>query len=414
MKKIITIILLTVFSFLCFGCDINQTPKDTIEIEYDEIVYYTQTGSLKVKSYYENDEVTVKSLNSVVLSLEKINETEYLMTSHGIGDVKILITNKYGYRKEIKIQVKENDEFQAINGFNVTLDANEPYYMGKVYKLNIECLPNHYVNDQYTIIDNPDFILNKETMEIMFKHTGKTILSVYSEQKNIRVNQVFDIQINPDVETYEILFVGNSLTYKHDIPAIIQNMITSDGAYCAYIQDTPGGSKLYEHELKFKANIEKYDFTHIILQENSSGTINGYDLFETAVKDYAKLVEDRDVQLILYQTWAYNVERWNGLTKYEMTQRIVDAYDIVGKMVNAKITRSGEAFKAYELFDNTLPSLYDDMNHQSVYGAYLSACMHYSTLTKRPASSNTFRYEEIELEIQELIQRIADSISFAE
>ena len=70
MKKIITIILLTIFSLLCFGCDINQTPKDTIEIEYDEIVYYTQTGSLKVKSYYENDEVTVKSLNSVVLSFK--------------------------------------------------------------------------------------------------------------------------------------------------------------------------------------------------------------------------------------------------------------------------------------------------------------------------------------------------------
>ena len=412
MKKIITIILLTTFIFLCFGCNINKTPKDTIEIEYDEIVYYTQTGTLKVKSYYENDEVTVKSSNSFVLSLEKINENEYKMTSHGIGDVKIVITNKYGYRKEIEVQVKENDEFSAINGFNITLDGEEPYYMGKVYKLNIECLPNTYINDEYTILDNSDFILNKETMEIVFKHTGKTTLSVYGKQKNVRVNKVFDIQINPDVETYEILFVGNSLTYKHDIPMIIQNMIESDGAYCAYVQDTPGGSKLYEHELKFHANIEKYDFTHIIFQENSSGTITGYDLFETAIKDYVKLVEDRDVQIILYQTWAYNVESWNGLTKYEMTQKIVDAYDKVAEMVNAKVTRSGEAFKTYELENSEYPSLYDDMNHQSVYGAYLSACMHYSTLTGRPASENTYIYSEIDLEMQKVIQRIADSISF--
>ena len=52
------------------------------------------------------------------------------------------------------------------------------------------------------------------------------------------------------------------------------------------------------------------------------------------------------------------------------------------------------------------------MNHQSLYGAYLSACVHYSTLTGKKASNNTYVIDGIDSEMIKTIQVIADKISF--
>ena len=66
----------------------------------------------------------------------------------------------------------------------------------------------------------------------------------------------------------------------------------------------------------------------------------------------------------------------------------------------------------YESPNNNLPSLYYDMNHPSTYGAYLSACEHYASITGRKSEDNIYMMPGIENEIAEIIQRIADEEVF--
>ena len=66
--------------------------------------------------------------------------------------------------------------------------------------------------------------------------------------------------------------------------------------------------------------------------------------------------------------------------------------------------------KAYKTMYDDLPSLYKDVNHQSLYGAYLSACVHYCTITGKSAVLNTFEFVGIDAEISLIIRQIADEL----
>ena len=257
-------------------------------------------------------------------------------------------------------------------------------------------------------------LINEETNEIVFKHAGTFVVSMFAQKKAIRTNITVEVDFPTDKEVYEILYIGNSLTYVHDIPSIIKNMIEADGAYISYCQDTPGGSYLKDHRNNFDILINKYDFTHVILQGQSYEAISNFNEFRSEILRYNEIIKTKNenTQTILYQSWAYNRDVYQGLAKYDMTQKLVDAYGTVAKEINAKVTRSGEAFKLFETEIGLNPSLYQDMNHQSLYGAYLSACVHYSTLTGKKASNNTYVIDGIDSEMIKTIQVIADKISF--
>ena len=53
----------------------------------------------------------------------------------------------------------------------------------------------------------------------------------------------------------------------------------------------------------------------------------------------------------------------------------------------------------YESPNNNLPSLYYDMNRPSTYGAYLSACVHYASITGRKSEDNIYMMPGVENEI---------------
>ena len=390
--------------------EVVKTANGALTVEYSKVIYYTQKGFLKVTSTKANDEIKIRSMTSSIISVDDEATDDYILLGKKMGIGKIQISNKYGDSIVINISVEENEEFSAIHEINIRIKEEGPIYMGEIYHLDLEIIPSNYI-DKYSILKSDEYILNLETMEIMFKHSGSCIISAYAEEHGVRVNQEFNIGINPDKESYEILFIGNSLTYVDDIPGIVYNMITADGAYVSYLQDTVGGSYLDEHKIKFEEYVNKHNFTHIILQEQSAGSLTDFNRFKQAVKYYCDELGDRDVEIILYQTWGYNYANgWNGMTKHEMTERIKQAYDIVAEEVGATVTRSGEAFTLYETMYDDLPSLYKDVNHQSLYGAYLSACVHYCTITGKSAVNNTFEFEGIDAEISLIIRQIADEL----
>ena len=52
------------------------------------------------------------------------------------------------------------------------------------------------------------------------------------------------------------------------------------------------------------------------------------------------------------------------------------------------------------------------MNHQSIYGAYLSACCHFAMLTQKSPIGNSYVPDGIDSEIASIIRQIADRVCF--
>ena len=418
-KKFIKNIMLVLILFLTLvlvGCETGnvEPPKDEMTVEYDELIYYSQVGKIEVASTYEYDEFYIESLNTKVIKILENTGDNLIAKAVGVGEAQINITNYHGDEINITIKVEAKGEFAPpISDFELSIKEEGPYYIGETYHVECKVIPEVYY-DTYSFMKSDDYDFNTETMEIVFKRTGELSISVFAQKQSKRVILKVDVRTNPNVEMYEVLFIGNSLTYVHDIPSIIQDMIEADGVIMNYSQDTPGGSYLSDHEQMFDSLINKYYFTHVILQGQSYEPINKYDTFIEYMVKYGEAAKARGAQVIAYQSWAYDRESYNGLTRYQMTEKLKLAYDDAANLIGAKVTRSGEAFKLFEETYGRTPSLYQDMNHQSLYGAYLSACVHYSTITGRKAINNTFVLEGIEADIATQIKQIADLISFPE
>lgn len=423
MKKIsifnILFILLTFITLI--GCNTVQPPiveeKDELIITYTELMYYSQEQTIEVKSIYEDDSIFYEVANNKLITIDEQSNGIYKIKANQLGSTNIIFTSSYALKEySISITIEAKEGFAPpIEKIELSIKEQSPYYVGEVYHLEYKTYPEIY-NDTLKYILNDDYDINTETGEIIFKHAGTFIVSMFAQKKAIRTNITVDVNFPKDKEMYEILYIGNSLTYVHDIPSIIKAMIEADGSLINYCQDTPGGSYLKDHRNNFDLLIKKYDFTHVILQGQSYEAIGNFNEFRSEIVRYNEIAKklNQDTQVILYQSWAYNKEIYNGLKKYDMTQKLKDAYDSVANEINAEVTRSGEAFKLFETTIGLEPSLYQDMNHQSIFGAYLSACVHYATITGKRASNNTYEIPNIDSNMIKTIQSIADEISFGE
>ena len=421
MRKIsmFNILLVLVLAIMLMGCNTPQPPiieeKHELTITYTELMYYSQEQTIEVKSIYEDDLIFYEVGNNKLITIDEQSNGIYKIKANQLGSTNIIFTSSYALKEySISIIIEAKEGFAPpIEKIELSIKEQGPYYVGEIYHLEYKTYPEIY-NDTLKYILNDDYDINTETGEIIFKHAGTFIVSMFAQKKAIRTNITVDVNFPKDKEMYEILYIGNSLTYVHDIPSIIKAMIEADGSLINYCQDTPGGSYLKDHRNNFDLLIKKYDFTHVILQGQSYEAIGNFNEFRSEIVRYNEIAKklNQDTQVILYQSWAYNKEIYNGLKKYDMTQKLKDAYDSVAKEINAKVTRSGEAFKLFETTIGLEPSLYQDMNHQSIFVAYLSACVHYATITGKRASNNTYENPNIDSNMIKSIQSIADEISF--
>ena len=400
-------------------CSCNELEPNRLFIEYDKQIAYTQYGKLKVTSTYDNDEIKIVSRNFGIVKVDKKQQNNMILYGVRPGSASIVISNKYDEEIELTIEVITTEEYSPILGFNVSFVEEGPYYMGEVYHVNVSTNPNNFVDDEYGFIKNTLYDFNKDTMEIVFNHTGIFDFQVYSSVMNITEKYQVEIVPNPNKEDYHVLFVGNSLTYVHDIPAIIKSMVEADGGHFGYVKQTVGGAYIKDHENDFYKNMDLYTFTDVILQGQSFEAVGNYSEFEEYMLKYSKRVKETNAKLHFYQTWGYDKNKWaanvNGetviMTQFAMYDLLQEAYDKAALLAGASVTRSGEAFEIY-IKEYDLPSLYQDLNHQSIYGAYLSACCHYAMITGKSPINNSFVIDGIDLDIIRIIQEIADRVCF--
>ena len=285
--------------------------------------------------------------------------------------------------------------------------------VNEFYHLEVSLEPSNALKNLEWNYNRNYMTFNEETMEVTFNKAGDFYISCYSKDNmELEVKIDFEVVYNPEGEFYRILFVGNSFTkHNHDIPKLVEAMMKLDGLDVECEGSIAGGKSLVDQRSKVETKLRNFRYTHVILQEHSYGPISKYDQFESTVVALAKAIEANKAKIMLYQTWAYDKDVWNGISREEMTDRLVEGYAKVAEKVGAEINPVGIAFEKYYLRGD-LPSLYCDMSHPSVYGAYLSVCVHYASITGKKASDNPYKMEGIDDNMLKVIKEIADEAVF--
>jgi len=253
-------------------------------------------------------------------------------------------------------------------------------------------------------------------------------------------------------EKINVLFIGNSLTYYHDMPETLQKMLNETTTNFRIEHSTFPGMSLDGHlnniiesrtengistrkkedgektETEIKLSEKEWDV--IILQE---GTVRllipeaKKFKVETAIAEIKNRISNQDCKFILFKTWPskkeyprqYCYSKWainHSLEndKYcspeieSLEQEITlinEAYDSVAEKYG--LTTSDNGNKVYEILtEHQDIDVYEDNIHPNKYGAFLNACVFYKMLSDKKASDLKYN-GEIEPKTAELLKKIA-------
>lgn len=253
-------------------------------------------------------------------------------------------------------------------------------------------------------------------------------------------------------EKINVLFIGNSLTYYHNMPETLQKMLNETTSNFSIEHSTFPGMSLDGHlnniiesrtengistrkkedgektETEIKLSEKEWDI--IILQE---GTVRllvpeaKEFKVEAAIAEIKNRISNQDCKFILFKTWPskkeypkqYCYSKWainHSLQndKYcspeieSLEQEIAlinEAYDSVAEKYG--LTTSDNCNKVYEILtEHQDIDVYEDNIHPNKYGAFLNACVFYQMLTGKKASELKFN-GEIEPKTAEILKRIA-------
>lgn len=176
-------------------------------------------------------------------------------------------------------------------------------------------------------------------------------------------------------ERQSALFIGNSLTMYNSLPKVVAQLARAGGQgdlLCA--GELVGGATLEKHwkDGKALAKLQSQPWTWVVLQEQSTGTLDKPESFATHARLFIDAIKAQHATPVLYLTWA-------RLGEMETQERITAAYRGLAAETGALVVPAGLAFKAYREAHGD-GSLFIDNRHPKPPGTYLAACCFYSTL----------------------------------
>ena len=210
----------------------------------------------------------------------------------------------------------------------------------------------------------------------------------------------------------KILFIGNSYTYYNDLWDIVKSIYKTQGQDIKVDHYTIGGATLkqlfFEDEeskniIEDKLNNNKYDY--MFIQEQSVRPVIDTNLFIDAVVDINKICKEKNINLILYETW----ERKEGCfmldeikrTSTQMGKELIGAYTNAANIVNCKVSHVGKAFHYINEHHKEIELYFEDKSHPSYEGSLLAAIVHYITLEQKAPifTTNIFKTTDETLKV---------------
>lgn len=180
--------------------------------------------------------------------------------------------------------------------------------------------------------------------------------------------------------TVDVVFIGNSYTYYHDLPAMVRALGSADKPVRQVTTTmlAPGGFTLAQHwdatgkdaprdVLKDK----RPDF--VVLQEQSRMALDNPSQLQQSATKWSELLAKQKVTPVWYMTWARQAEP-------TAIERIADEYTKAAKTGGGRLAPVGRAWQ--EALREPGLQLHDaDGSHPSPAGSYLAAIVLYATMT---------------------------------
>ena len=199
----------------------------------------------------------------------------------------------------------------------------------------------------------------------------------------------------------KVTFLGNSLTYWHDLPSLVKELAEAAGDKIKVDSYAPGGWTFYKHANSEDTydKITKSKSDYVVIQGNSKDAAFCWwreNMMYPSVRKLNDMILENGARPILYLTYA----NWGGGEKclvefdtkfcsmpfegyYDLQDTITYGYTEIAEELNMQIAPVGVAWKNV-LMGGQLSTLWvNDNVHPSIAGAYLTACVFYATIFKK-------------------------------
>lgn len=216
------------------------------------------------------------------------------------------------------------------------------------------------------------------------------------------------------------LFVGNSRTYYHDMPHMVRSIADSAGypMKLHVVMEAKPGISLAQHleNPQTRALIEKR-WDHVILQVLSSEQYSAetagqaWDVAAGLIKD----IQAKGAKPAMFVTWRYTDRCTDnagmpasaaGLSPEgyaNMHVNIQEQHARLAALTGVDLVNVGLVWEALQAQSIDF-GLYDDCNHPSIQGSYLSALMFYAYFSGQDVTNVTFAPDGISPEDAETLR----------
>jgi hypothetical protein len=202
---------------------------------------------------------------------------------------------------------------------------------------------------------------------------------------------------------YSVLFIGNSHTMFHDLPALVGRMIESRHPGKAVYLHTLGVSFLEDvaRVPDFQKEIETRQWKSVVLQAQKISASGKFDYSRKEGIEFARLARAKGADVYFFVEWGRKGVVGDG-TNQEKVYR---------EMAAAAEARIAPISRAWDLALGERPDLplYEfDGNHESAIGAFLTACVLYGCITgESPAPLAAFEHQGMNLTDRGYLARAA-------
>ena len=202
-------------------------------------------------------------------------------------------------------------------------------------------------------------------------------------------------------DSLSVLFIGNSYVYTNDLPTTLKNLANSKGDILTVASKTNGGYTFQNHvndPVTF-SKIHLTDWNYVILQGQSQEPSFPFDQVNTSTLPYAIQLADSVYanapcsQVVYFMTWGRQNgdPQWDSIsTFYKMNTRLRNAYLRIADSSKASVSPAGPAWKYVRDNYPAINLFSSDGSHPSLEGAYLNACVFYSSLFHKSAEGASY------------------------
>ncbi|AEA42702.1 DUF4886 domain-containing protein [Fluviicola taffensis] len=210
-------------------------------------------------------------------------------------------------------------------------------------------------------------------------------------------------------KTIRVLFVGNSYTYRNNMPKLFEEIAKSKGDDISVTHITRGKYTFYlqAKRKKLERALRKENWDVIVLQGSSRDMLRDSVRFKEktfpALDKLLGLIHttQKQAKVYFYMTWPYK----NGDRKIKrfanpdsMLMAVSDGYSNLRNRYKTPVIPVGKVWRAYSLKYPKSNLYVRDNSHPSYSGSYLVACTMYSVIIgKSPVgASNVSIYDNTE------------------